>query len=72
MRYTKYIFIDRKLINEIYDLLEIVFILLIKLKRIREFNKKIFKILITYTLYLYLSLLDYSKVIISILITNLD
>ena len=72
MRYTRYIFIDRKLINKIYNLLEIISISLIKSKRVREFDKKISKILITYILYSYLSLLDYNKIITFILITNLD
>ena len=72
MKYIRYIFIDRKLINEICDLLEIISIFLIKSKRVREFDKKISKTLITYTLYSYLSLLNYSKVITLILITNLD
>ena len=72
MKYIKYIFIDRKLINEIYNLLKIVFISLIKLKRIREFDKKVSKILIIYTLYSYLSLSNYNKILILILITNLD
>ena len=62
-RYTRYIFINRKLISEIYDLLKIISISLIKSKRVREFDKKISKILIIYALYSYLSLLDYNKVI---------
>ena len=68
----RYIFINRKLINKIYDLLEIVFIFLVKSKRVREFDKKIFKNLITYTLYLNLSLFNYSEIIIFILIINLN
>ena len=72
MKYTRYIFINRKLINKIYDLLKIVFISLVKFKRIRKFDKKILKNLITYTLYLDLSLSNYNEVIIFILITNLD
>ena len=72
MKYIRYIFVDRKLISEIYDLFKIVFISLIKSKRVREFNKKISKNLIIYALYSYLSLLDYNKVTTLILITNLD
>ena len=47
-------------------------LVLVRSKRIREFNKKIFKNLITYTLYLNLFLFDYSEIITLILITNLD
>ena len=68
----RYIFINYKLIDKIYNLLEIVFISLIISKRIRDFDKKVFKNLIIYTLYLNLSLIDYSEAIVSILITNLD
>ena len=72
MRYTRYIFIDCKLVSEIYNLLEIVFIFLIRSKQIRDFDKKISKNLVTYALYLNLSLSNYSEILILILIINLD
>ena len=68
---TNYVFIDRNLVSEIYELLKINPIRLTKPKKLRDYNNQIAKKPITEALYPNLVFLDHKKLIASMLITDL-
>ena len=69
---TDYAFIDRNLVSEIYELLEINFIRLVKSKKLRDYDNQIVKRFIIEIFYLNLVFFGYKKLIVSMLITDLD
>ena len=69
---TNYVFIDRNLVSEIYELLEINLIRLTKPKKFRDYNNQIAKKSIIEIFYPNLVLPDYKKLIAPILITDLE
>ncbi len=66
---TNYSFIDELIAQNVYDYLQIESLSLIKLKSIRRFDDYYAKKLITYAIYLNLTVQDYMKHFISMLIT---
>ncbi len=67
-----YSFIDKLIAQNVCDYLQIESLSLIKLKSIREFNDHYAKKLITHAIYLNLTVQDYMKHFIFMLITQLD
>ncbi len=67
-----YIIIHINLVEWVCKELEIQFISLIKEKLIKEYNEKIFKKIITHKILLNLIIESYKKLIISMLITNIN
>ncbi len=67
-----YSFIDELIAQNVYDHLQIESLSLIKLKSIREFNDYYVKKLITHAIYLNLTVQDYMKRFVFMLITRLD
>jgi len=67
-----YSFIDELIAQNVYDYLQIESLSLIKLKSIRKFNDHYAKKLITYAIYLNLTVQDHMKHFIFMLITRLD
>ena len=67
-----YLFIDEVIVQIVYDQLQIEFLTLIKAKSIREFDDHYAKRLITYVIYLNLTVQDHMIDTASMLITQLD
>jgi len=67
-----YLFIDEVIVQIVYDQLQIEFLTLIKAKSIREFDDHYAKRLITYVIYLNLTVQDHMIDTASMLITQLN